>query len=324
MSQNGLLLVNLGSPKSPSTKDVKIYLKEFLSDQNVVTLPKWFWQPLLRGIILPLRTWRSATYYRHIWTQAGSPLTVYTEMMQRKVQAILKDWDVQYAMNYGGPTIGDRLHQMQDNGDDHIVVLPLFPNYTQSTHDTIIEKVKASGVPTTIIKHFDDQPTYQKILASQVDECYVQKNYDTVVFTYHGIPMSMIKKGDPYEKECQQTTANVQKYLQQVPDNKVLTVFQSKFGPMPWLKPYLKNTLMELAAMGKRNVLLVTPSFVEDCLETIEENNVQNYQTFRSSGGKVLDAVPPMNASDAFCQFVADLSEQKLRGKGDVNEGTAK
>ncbi|WP_054654520.1 ferrochelatase [Lentilactobacillus kisonensis] len=312
VKKNGLLLVNLGSPKSPSTKDVKTYLKEFLSDQNVVTLPKWFWQPLLRGMILPMRTWRSATYYRHMWTQAGSPLTVYTEMMQRKVQSILSDWDIQFAMNYGGPTITEKMKLMHQNGDAQIIVLPLFPNYTQSTHDTIIEKVKATGIPAYIIKNFYDQPRYQQILAAQVDESYVRKNYDAVIFSYHGIPMSMINKGDPYEKECQATTAGVLKYIQQVPKEKVFTVFQSKFGPMPWLKPYLKNTLMEIAAMGKRNVLIVTPSFVEDCLETIEENDVQNYQTFRSSGGKVFDAVPPMNASDDFCQFIAELSQKKI------------
>ncbi|GHP13842.1 ferrochelatase [Lentilactobacillus fungorum] len=312
MSQNGLLLVNLGSPASPRPKDVKAYLKEFLSDQNVVTLPKWFWQPLLRGIILPMRTWRSATFYQHMWTQAGSPLTVYTKMMTQKVQQRLTTWDVQYAMNYGGPTIAEKLKSMHQKGDRQILVLPLFPNYTQSTHDTIIEKVKVTGVPARIIKNFYDQPTYQKLLARQVDECYVKGDYDAVIFSYHGIPMSMIHNGDPYEKECKATTEATAKYLQQVPRNKIMTVFQSKFGPMPWLKPYLKNTLMELAAMGKRNVLIVTPSFVEDCLETLEENDVQNYQTFRSSGGKVFDAVPPMNASDDFCEFIAELSRQKL------------
>ena len=131
--------------------------------------------------------------------------------------------------------------------------------------------------------------------------------------------MSMIKKGDPYEGECLATTRGVMKYLTKVPKDKVKTVFQSKFGPMPWLKPYLKNYLMELAAMGKRNVLLVTPSFVEDCLETIEENNVQNYQTFKASGGNVFDAVKPMNGSDEFCHFLADLSVKQLQG-GDANE----
>lgn len=312
MGKKGLLLVNLGSPVSPSNTDVKAYLTEFLSDQNVVTLPKWFWQPILRGMVLPMRTWRSATFYQHMWTKAGSPLTAYTEIMQQKVQQILADWDVQYAMNYGQPRIVDVLQQMHQNGDSDIVVIPLFLNYTQSTHDTIIEKVQASGVKTHLIKNFDDQPTYRQILARQVDDAYAKKDYDAVIFSYHGIPMSMVKKGDPYPQECVATTQGVEKYLRKVPAEKVQTVYQSKFGPMPWLKPYLKNTLMELAAMGKRSVLLVTPSFVEDCLETLEENNVQNYQTFKASGGNTFDAVKPMNGSDDFCQFLADLSVKQL------------
>lgn len=319
MTKNGLLLVNLGSPVSPSNKDVKAYLKEFLSDQNVVTLPKWFWQPILRGIILPARTWRSATFYQHMWTKAGSPLTAYTEIMKQKVQHDLPKWDVQYAVNYGRPRIVDVLHEMKTRGDGEIVVLPLFPNYTQSTHDTIIEKVHASGVQAHIIKNFYDEPAYQRILAKQVDEAYPKKAYDAVIFSYHGIPMSMVKKGDPYKGECEATTQGVEKYLTKVPRDKIKTVFQSKFGPMPWLKPYLKNYLMELAAMGKRNVLLVTPSFVEDCLETIEENNVQNYQTFKASGGNVFDSVKPMNGSDEFCHFLAQLSVKQLQG-GDANE----
>lgn len=318
MAHNGLLLVNLGSPVSPTNKDVRAYLKEFLSDQNVVELPKWFWQPLLRGIILPSRTWRSATFYQHMWTKAGSPLIVYTQVLRDKVQKILPDWDVQMAMTYGQPDISETLHKMAAH-DDEIVVLPLFPQYTQSTHDSIFQQVRASGVKTKMIKSFYQEPRYLKLLASGVDRCYPQKKYDAVLFSYHGIPTSMVKKGDPYRKECLATTAGATQYLK-LPHEKVRTVFQSKFGPMPWLKPYLKNTLMELAEMGKRNVLIVTPSFVEDCLETIEENNVQNYQQFRATGGQVFDAVPPMNANDDFCQFVADLSMEQInpdRGKTD-------
>lgn len=160
-------------------------------------------------------------------------------------------------------------------------------------------------------------------MAHQIDQSYQQKNYDAVIFSYHGIPTAMVKHGDPYLKECRETTAAVTKFLQ-LPHEKIRMTFQSKFGPMPWLKPYLKNTLMQLAAMGKRNVLIVTPSFVEDCLETIEENNVQNYQTFRASGGRVFDAVPPMNASDAFCSFLAEISKNQLVQDGGGYDERAK
>lgn len=313
--KRGLLLVNLGSPVSPLTKDVRAYLQEFLSNQHVVTLPKWFWQPLLRGIILPMRSWRSATFYQHMWRKDGSPLVIYTQKMQEKVQKRLPNWDVRYAMTYGQPDIGETLHDMQNAGDDQIVVLPLFPQYTQSTHGGIIQQVRDSGVKVAFIRHFYQQPQYVKILAKQVDASYQKGDYDAVVFSYHGIPSAMVKHGDPYLKECRETTAAVTKLLK-LPHDKVSMAFQSKFGPAPWLKPYLKNTLMQLAAMGKRNVLIVTPSFVEDCLETIEENDVQNYQTFRASGGQVFDAVPPMNASDDFCDFLATISAEELNDVG--------
>lgn len=310
--RKGLLLVNLGSPVSPLNKDVKAYLQEFLSDQHVVELPKWFWQPLLRGIILPARTWRSATFYQHMWRPDGSPLVIYTKLMCEKVQKRLANWDVRYAMTYCQPDISEQLHRMKAAGDQSIIVLPLFPQYTKSTHGGIIQQVQDSGVKTTVIHHFYQYPQYQKMLAQQVDRCYRQKDYDAVIFSYHGIPTAMVKHGDPYLKECHETTAGVIKYLQ-LPHEKVKMAFQSKFGPMPWLKPYLKNTLMQLAAMGKRNVLIVTPSFVEDCLETIEENDVQNYQTFRASGGRIFDSVPPMNASDQFCDFLATISVDQLK-----------
>lgn len=323
MVKKGLLLVNLGSPVSPLNKDVKAYLQEFLSDQHLVELPKWFWQPLLRGIILPTRTWRSATFYQHMWRKGGSPLVIYTKIMCEKIQKELTDWDVQYAMTYGKPDIGQQLHKMKEAGDDQIVVLPLFPQYTKSTHGGIIQQVADSGIKATIIKSFYQYPQYQKLLAHQIDQSYQQKNYDAVIFSYHGIPTAMVKHGDPYLKECRETTAAVTKFLQ-LPHEKIRMTFQSKFEPMPWLKPYLKNTLMQLAAMGKRNVLIVTPSFVEDCLETIEENNVQNYQTFRASGGRVFDAVPPMNASDAFCSFLAEISKNQLVQDGGGYDERAK
>lgn len=312
--KTGLLLVNLGSPASPDTPAVKTYLREFLSDQNVVELPKWFWQPLLRGIILPLRSWRSATFYQHIWTTSGSPLVAYTQIMTRQVQAALPDWDVRYAMTYGGPRITATLQAMAQAGCDHTIVVPLYPQYTQSTHQTIIKAAQAAQVPITIVKHFYQEPTYQKLLAAKLQKTWLAADYDAIVFSYHGIPQSMVRHGDPYAQQCAATTAGVLKYLPEIPHDQVTTAYQSKFGPAPWLKPYLKNELMQLVELGKRRVLLVTPSFVADCLETLEEDRVQNYQTFRATGGDTLDLVPPMNADPAFSQFLADLAVKANQG----------
>ncbi|MCZ2733597.1 ferrochelatase [Lacticaseibacillus rhamnosus] len=309
----GLLIVNLGSPVSPQTKDVRRYLREFLSDQNVITMPKILWQPILRGFVLPFRSWRSATFYQHEWTQAGSPLIAYTQVTRDRLRQALPDWDVQMAMTYGGQyPIAASLQAMAARGDRPIVVIPLFPAYTQSTTKTILEKVAASGVKTLNVEHFYEQSAYQKLLAQQLDDAYIQGDYDAVIMSYHGIPTAMVRHGDPYQQACEATTAGVKRYLTKVPPAIVETCYQSKFGPVPWLKPYLRNRLMALAALGKRRVLVTTPSFVTDCLETLEENDVQNYQTFRANDGKVFKTVRPMNGSPAFCSFLATLAKEKV------------
>lgn len=305
--QQGLLLVNLGSPASPRTSDVKAYLKEFLSDQNVIEMPKALWQPILRGIILPLRSWRSATFYQHAWMRGGSPLIVYTEMITKQVQELLPTWNVKMAMTYGKPDIVDTLQQMKKSGCNNIILLPLFPQYTQSSTQSIIDQANSANVPLTIIDHFYDESTYQKILASQIQMSWDKDSYDQLLISYHSIPTAMVKHGDPYQKQCEATTAAVSKLLQ-IPADKIKTVYQSKFGPMPWLKPYLKNDLMQEVELGKRNILIATPSFVADCLETLEEDYVQNYQTFKASGGDKFQLVPPMNDDPRFSQFLADLA----------------
>lgn len=304
----GLLLVNLGSPASPQTADVKAYLSRFLSDPSVIEMPPAIWQPLLHGLILPLRAWRSATFYRDSWLVAGSPLIVRSQQIRDLVQADLPTWDVRLAMTYGKPAIGQTLQQMAAAGCPQVIVLPLFPQYTQSTHQSILIQAEASGIPITFIKHFYDEPDYIQLLADQVQASYDQHNYDRIIFSYHSIPTAMVRHGDPYLQECLATTKAVLKRLPDLPADHVITAFQSKFGPMPWLKPYLKNELMTLVEKGHRNVLIVTPSFVVDCLETIEEDYVQNYQTFRASGGNRFDLVPPMNDNPRFSQFLADLA----------------
>ncbi|MFC6261719.1 ferrochelatase [Levilactobacillus fujinensis] len=314
--QSGLLLVNLGSPASPQTADVRTYLKTFLSDPSVIEMPAAIWQPILRGMILPLRSWRSATFYQHIWTKDGSPLIVYTRKLCEQVRALLPNWNVQYAMTYGEPAIDQTLTTMRESCD-RIVLLPLFPQYTQSTHGGIIRQAQATGAPLSIVRHFYQEPAYLDILASQVRQAYQEADYDAVLFSYHSIPTAMVKHGDPYPTECHATTQGVLDRLPDLPKDKVQTVFQSKFGPMPWQKPYLKNTLMQLVELGKRNVLIATPSFVADCLETLEEDYVQNYQTFEASGGDRFQMVPPMNDDPRFGHFLAALAQKQLAQGGD-------
>ncbi|WP_334352067.1 ferrochelatase [Companilactobacillus sp. HBUAS56257] len=303
----GLLLVNLGSPKSPKTEDVKKYLLEFLSDQNVIEMPKAIWQPLLRGVILPMRSWRSATFYQDSWTKDGSPLIVNTQKITDRVQKLLPDWNVKMAMTYGQPDIVQTLKQMQRDGCQKVTLIPLFPQYTQSSSKSIIDQAKKSDVPLEIIDRFYNETTYQEILAHQIQIAWNQGKYDELFFSYHSIPTAMVKHGDPYQRECEETTTKVSNLLS-IPKENIKTVYQSKFGPMPWLKPYLKNALMQAVELGQRNILIATPSFVADCLETIEEDYVQNYQTFKASGGDTFELVSPMNDDPKFCQFLADLA----------------
>ncbi|WP_251547523.1 ferrochelatase [Limosilactobacillus caecicola] len=313
MKEHGLLLVNLGSPATPTTPDVKKYLRQFLGDQNVVTLPRWFWQPLLNGMILPMRAWRSATFYQDIWLQEGSPLIVHTKRLTERVQALLPDWDVEMAMTYGQPSIAETLRKMQTRCQN-IIVLSLFPHYTQSTTASIVDEVHAVDPSIPVIDRFADQPTYLDLLAARINAAWQEDDYDRLFISYHGIPVSMVKAGDPYQDETERTTAQLRQRLN-IPDEQVTMVYQSKFGPMPWLKPYLKNSLLKQAQLGDRNVLVVSPSFVTDCLETLEENGVQNYQAFRASGGENLTMMPAFNDDSQFAKFIANLAKESINAE---------
>lgn len=310
MSKHGLLLVNLGSPAAPTTPAVKHYLTQFLGDQNVVTLPKALWQPILKGIILPIRSWRSATFYRDCWLPNGSPLIVHTQELTAKVQAALPNWEVKMAMTYEQPSIKQQLTALQTSCDQ-VVVLSLFPHYTLSTTKSIIDQVRAVDPQALIVDRFADDQRYLKILARQIQNSWEQGDYDRLIISYHGIPTSMVRHGDPYQDETRRTTKALRKLLS-IPDNQIKMAYQSKFGPMPWLKPYLKNTLLQEVQLGHRNILLVTPSFVTDCLETIEEDAVQNYQTFRENGGNDLHLVPALNANSDFADFIASLAKESV------------
>lgn len=308
---NGLLLVNLGSPAAPTTPAVTTYLRQFLSDRNVIEMSPTVWQPLLEKMILPRRAWHSAALYRRVWTPAGSPLTAYTAFMARQVQTLLPDWRVDYAMTYGQPAIAPTLQQLARTCDK-IVVLPLFPQFTQSTHAGIFQQVAATGIPVTMIHHFYDEPDYLAILADQISHAAQQADYDAILLSYHGIPQAMVNHGDPYEAACLATTQAV---LDRLPDTlsaRVQTVFQSRFGPMPWLQPYLNKTLVKLAKSGKRNVLVATPSFVADCLETLEEDGHENRDVFLKNGGLNYQLVPPMNDDSRFTHFLAELAQRQL------------
>lgn len=311
MSKQGLLLVNLGSPTAPTTKAVRQYLNDFLGDPNVIGMPPALWQPILKGFILPFRSWRSATFYRDVWTREGSPLIVNSQKLTKRVQELMPNWDVQLAMTYEQPAIKDVLGAMKGRGES-VIVLPLFPHYTRSTTQPVIQQVHAVDPNAKIIDRFGNEAGYVKVVANNIEKAWQKKRYDRLIISYHGIPQSTVNHGDPYQKQTRQMTEQLKKALT-IPDKQIIMAYQSKFGPAPWLKPYLNNTLLQQTQLGNRNILIAAPSFVTDCLETLEENSVQNYQSFRQQGGRELDVVPAPNDDPEFAQFIADLVEKQAK-----------
>ncbi len=310
MKEHGLLLVNLGSPATPTAPAVKQYLREFLGDPNVVTMPRWLWRPILNGLILPIRSPRSAALYQDIWLAEGSPLIVYTKRLTKLVQDLLPAWDVRMAMTYGEPAIGPTLRQMKQSCRQ-VAVLSLFPHYTQSTTDTIVQQVRAVDPTIPVIDRFADEPAFLDLLAARINSAWNASDYEMLFISYHGIPASMVKAGDPYQEETQRTTAELRKRLVMAP-RQIKMVYQSKFGPLPWLQPYLQRTLVQEAQRRLKKALVVSPSFVADCLETLEENGVQNQQTFLANGGDKLTVLPSFNDHPQFARFLADLAQRSV------------
>ncbi|MDR3191156.1 MAG: ferrochelatase [Lactobacillaceae bacterium] len=312
----GLLIVNLGTPKSPTTTDVQAYLQEFLGDPNVIQMPKWLWQPLLKQMILPKRAPRSAKLYQSVWTEHGSPLAYYTAQQTQQAQALLPDWDVQYAMTYQEPNIRQTMQEMAARGVDELVVIPLFPQFTYTATQSIIDQVASVDLPirVQVVHEYWQNPAYLQGVADLMQAKLNQAKYDQVIFSFHGIPQSYAKKGDPYPEHVAGTLAELRARTHLDAQNSLLA-FQSKFGPAPWLKPALIDTLAGLPKQGVKSVLVTTPGFVVDCLETLDEIHGLNRQTFMDNGGERFDVVPPFNASLVLTNLLVDLATNALSGK---------
>lgn len=309
----GVLLINLGTPDTPTAPAVRSYLKRFLGDRRVIQTSPILWQPLLRLIILPIRSPHSAAMYQQIWTAAGSPLLTITQAQTAKLQALMPEARVRYAMSYSEPFIDQELAAMAAAGVDDLTVIPMYPQYSTTTiasvHDSIHRYyLKQVDSPTLhLVGAFYQQPAYLDALAANIKRQLAGKVYDHVVFSYHGIPQSYADQGDPYPQQCQATTDALVARLQ-LPVAHTIT-FQSKFGPAKWLTPATIDTLPALAKAGKRRVAVVTPSFVADCLETIYEIDEENGAAFKAAGGEELIRLAPLNADDAFIACLHQLAQ---------------
>lgn len=336
MAKKGILLINLGSPRSTAVEDVKEYLDEFLMDERVIDY-RWIFRALLvQGIILKTRPAKSAQAYKTVWTDEGSPLIVITEKIQKKLQKIM-DVPVEIGMRYAEPSIETGIRNLVEKGITEIVLFPLYPQYAMSTTESVIEKAeevrkkKFPGVRINYVQPFYNRDLYTDCLAESIRE-KLPENFDALLFSYHGVPERHIYKTDPtktcnmndccyketnpshsfcYRHQCFNTTDRVIRKLDLTKD-KVIVSFQSRLGKDKWIEPYTDHTLETIPQKGVKNLAIVCPAFVSDCLETLEEISVEGKEQFMEAGGETFTYIPCLNDEDRWIEVVRILCEEQL------------
>ena len=320
--KKGALLVNLGSPDSTNSKDVRKYLDEFLMDPRVIDIPTWARVLLVKGIILNTRPRKSAKAYKKIWWEEGSPLIVLSERLRDKVQ-VHTDFPVALAMRYGSMSIEKGLQELSDKGVTDVLLLPLYPQYAMATTETInvlaakLIEQKFQKMSITEFPAFYNKSDYIEVLSRSISRGLEGKSYDHLLFSYHGVPERHIRKSDItkshckldksccdtpsqahqfcYRHQCLKTTEQIAKYLN-MESGTYSTSFQSRLGFDPWLQPYTDRTIERMGKEGKiQNMAIVTPAFVSDCLETLEEIAMEGKEIFHESGGKEFTVIPCLN-----------------------------
>ena len=325
------MLVNLGSPDSPTPKDLKPYLDEFLMDERVIDVNPVLRNIIVRGIILQTRPKKSAKAYSKIWWEEGSPLIVLSERFTRKV-AEKVDLPIALGMRYGSGSIKEGLQKLHDENVDDVLLVPLYPHYAMSSYETVVVKAmedQQANFPNmrlTTMPAFHSNKDYIKVLSESIAEKLEEFEYDHVLFSYHGIPERHIRKSDPtkfhckidgsccftnsvahhscYRHQCYATTELVKKELN-LDEAKVSTSFQSRLPNDPWLKPYTDFEFERLAEEGKTKLAVITPAFVSDCLETLEEIAMEGKEQFLEAGGTDYIHIPCLNDRDDWVGLMA-------------------
>jgi ferrochelatase len=315
----GLLIVNLGTPDNTGYWATRRYLQEFLSDPRVIDAPRWLWWPVLNGIILTLRPFKSARAYRKIWLPEGSPLAVYSKRLTAKISGeIARDWGssvhVELAMTYGNPSVATAIEALVAANVQRLLVLPLYPqccgSTTGSVFDALARELQAwRWVPEIrFINQYFDCPGYDALLADSVRTFWAASGRAKhLLFSFHGIPQRYCDEGDPYYRQVRATAEAAAARLGLGAEEWSLG-FQSRFGPVEWLRPYAPDVLRELAAKKTPSVDVLSPSFAVDCLETLEEIGIGYREEFHAVGGGELRLIPALNDSDAHAKFLAALA----------------
>jgi protoporphyrin/coproporphyrin ferrochelatase len=324
----GVLLLNLGTPEGTSYWPMRRYLSEFLSDRRVIDYPPWLWQPLLQLVILSRRPRTSGHAYEQIWNKEldESPLKTVTraqaERLGERLRArfgagVVVDW----AMRYGQPSTASVIERMVGQGCRRLALMALYPQYAAPTTATAYDKafealarVRWQPSVRTMAPYFD-RPTYIRLLAESVRDHLAMLDWEPelLVLSYHGLPKRYLLEGDPYHCQCQKTTRLVREALGWGPE-RVMTCFQSRFGREEWLQPYLDETLGALPGRGVKRVAVISPAFAADCLETLEEIDVQNRELFLKAGGERFAYIPCLNDGDGHIDLLQELALDELAG----------
>ena len=328
----GVLLINLGSPKELSKKSVRQYLRVFLSDDNVVDLPKFFQQFILRLFILPFRPKNTLEAYEKIWTKEGSPLIISTESIANKLTK-KTGWNVEYAMRYEEPSIEKALHKFKKNEINKIYVISLYPHNAMAT--TVTTELETRNVAMNISNDFEliftkpffDNEEYINAMVNSIRPYVENKSYDKIIFSYHGIPKRQAKKTDETgehcfstsnccevendgSKDCYRSHTRIASDLTAkklgLEDDQWEIAYQSRIGP-GWLTPFTDKRLAKLPEEGKDNIAILCPSFISDCLETLEEIDIRGRETFLKAGGKKMTYIPCLNDSEDTINLLENL-----------------
>lgn len=338
----GILLVNLGSPATTDIPDVKRYLDEFLMDKRVIDYNIIKRNLLIRGIILRTRPQRTSEAYKKIWWEDGSPLIVISQRVKEKLQQIV-DMPVALAMRYGEPSIEAGMKALHDQGVNEIILFPMYPQYAMSSTETVValaQKIQKKKFPHThihFVKPFYNHPTYIQVMADKI-KAHLPASYDKIVFSYHGIPERHFYKyghdgvtdlnqcinnpNETHNKYCYlyqsyKTTDLIAAALQ-IPSDKIEVTFQSRLGKEKWVEPYTDVLLEELPKQGYKNIAILCPAFVSDCLETLEEIEMEGGEEFKAHGGESYTYIPCLNEDDAWIQVIKQLCLEAVNDTYDV------
>lgn len=345
-SRVGIMLLNLGSPRSTNPQDVRVYLKEFLSDPRVLDIPTPIRKLILNFFILPFRPRKSAEAYAKVWTDDGSPLIVTTYAMAKKLEAQI-GIHVEVGMRYGDPSTKQAVLNLKEKGVDHVLVIPQYPHYAMSSYETAVAKAQecfkafAPDIRVTFQPPYYQHPKYIEALTTVCKRHLDEADFDHVLLSYHGIPERHVKKTDPsgcycleyddccerehpahslcYRHQCFQTSKILAKNLN-LSSEQYTVAFQSRLGSDPWLTPFTDETLEHLPSKNIKKIAVLCPAFIADCLETLEEINMEGRETFLEAGGKSFTYIPCLNDDDAWIDTMASFCDDYLSARGILHE----